>query len=70
MVFSRMFSVTHFVRKLHSLLTARFVGTICLQPVFWRTEMLLKQSLLLAVRHMCELPSCPDAVAKMDRALH
>lgn len=69
-VFSCMsLSVTHIVRNLQSF-TARLVDRICLQPILWHTEMLLKQSLLLAARHMCKLLPSPDAVAKMNRALH
>lgn len=48
-----------FVHNLHSSLTARLVDSICLQPVFWHTEMFLKQSLLLAARLMCNFPPTP-----------
>lgn len=42
-VFSHMsLSVTHFVHKLHGSHTARLADSICLQPLFWYTEMLLK----------------------------
>lgn len=69
MVFSRVtLSVTHFVSKLLGSLTARLVDRVCLWLVFWHTEMLLKQSLLLAARHTCKPAPFPDAVAKMNRA--
>lgn len=63
-------SVTQFVCMLHGSHTARSVGRILLQHVFLHTKMILKQSLLLAARHVCELPVFPDVVAKTNKALH
>lgn len=62
-------ALTHFVHMLHGLHTARFVGSILLQRVFWHAKMLLRQSLLLAA-NVCELPPFPDVVAKTNKTLH